>query len=117
MEKWERRKGSIRTLITDGARHFNNTEKKKWVQLRGINHVNTLASDHHNIEMVERCVRYVLQLLRRQQSAQLGRNWWELIPEVEKQMNFSFNREIAMMPKQAKDGGLAVGAAIKRGRE
>lgn len=68
----------------------------------------TLIYDHRSNGTVERSVRIVLELLRRHQSAHLGLKRWTLIHEVEKQVNFSFNKEIKLMSLQAWDGGPSI---------
>lgn len=71
IEKWESHRGLIGYLVADGAKHFKNVDVKRWVEAGGVTHIKTLAYDHQVNGIVERCIRSVLQLLRRQQSAHL----------------------------------------------
>lgn len=81
-----------------GARHFLNEYVKRWVKQQGGDHIKNLDYDHKSNETVGRCAQTLLQLLRRKQFAHLNLQQWELIPEVEKQVIFSYNSDIYMMP-------------------
>lgn len=105
------------TVITDGARHFDNVGMKGWVTQSAVSHITTLAYNHRGNGTVERCVRFVLQLLRRQKYAHLNLRRWDLVSEVERPMNFSCNGEMGMMSSQAWDGGHVVWNNLRRKRE
>lgn len=86
IEKWRSFRGLTNTLLTDGAKPFNNVEMRRWVEDRGADHIKILAYDHCRTKTLEQCVCSVLQLSKKQQSANLGVKWWDLIPKVEKKL-------------------------------
>lgn len=55
-----------------------------------------------------------MQLCKKQKIAHLNLKWWEVIPEVQKKINFSYNKEIGMMQGEESDGGLVIYDRIKK---
>lgn len=104
-------------MVIDGAKQIDNFDVKRWVNLLKVTYIKTLDYDHKGNMTIEKSIRSIWQLFRRQLFAHLHLKWWDLTLEVGKQMNFTYNREIVMMPRKAWDGGPDCWERIKKRRE
>lgn len=74
----------MKTLITDGAKHFLSVDVKRWVKERGVPNVKYLAYDRNINGIAKRCIQLVLGLLKKQQFSHLNVRWWYLVPKYKK---------------------------------